>query len=162
MQPHSVCERLHFNFHVGSFTYDLHDLDQILRHPDFSWDRAESLWSETSLVSRILPVLAVFTALSAHPTDERWNKLYRGLPPGERVRVAIGLRLLSSRRFTRLRKDWFCTQLTGWPLITPLAARLAGSRATSRTLTGRNEREPIFWLAHLVGLPMRRMLSFWR
>lgn len=153
---------LHFNFHVGNFTYDFFDLDRIAMHPEFSWEQAESLWRSNKLTANVLPPLAIFEALAQLPESGRWNRLYSGLGPWERVEVSIGMRLLASRRFTRLRKDWFCTRLTGWPLLLPLWRRLAGSQRLTREVTGRSTGDPMFWYAHLFALPAKRLLAFWR
>lgn len=153
---------IHFNFHVGSFTYDFHDLDCIARHEHFDWRTAENYWRANGLVANVLPGLAVFAALGGPVPADGWDRLYAALPLRKRAEVALGLQLLSSPRFSRLRKDWFCTRVTGWPLLWPLAKRIAGSYALTREQTGRNESDPMFWMHHYLGLPARRLLSFWR
>ena len=153
---------LHFGFHVGEFTFDFLDLREIARASDFSWDECEALWRREDLLPLLLPALAVLGTLGEAEALARWGRLMGEISFLRKIEVRIGLRLLVSRRFKKLRKDWFRTRLSRWSLVRPMFQRLSGSRAATTAATGRTARDPIFWLFHFIFLPARRLTHFWQ
>ena len=61
-----------------------------------------------------------------------------------------------------LRRRSFLASLHGQSLMELLVEGLLGTREITQNRTGCTPRQPLFWFHHLLGLPVKRTLKFWR
>ncbi len=153
---------LHFALHAGGAIFDILDAIRISHSDDFSFDEAVALWHEMGLTHQVLPALTVFDTVSPMVPAETWNALFNGLARSDRHGVLAGLRLLAARRFAKLRLDWFRSRLMGPSLTKHLIRRLAGTKETTQDLTKLQPKNPLFWFYHLLVLPTKRLVLFWK
>ena len=153
---------LHFSYHVGYFTFDFHDMARIVKAPDFSWDTALELWRRENIASLVLPSLAVGDALLDVVPGDTWKSLWSELNTREKAEVLLSIKLLKSSKFEKLRRDWFSTRLSKYPVWKPLMRRVAGSKSATEEATGRASGTPLFWYYHFLALPAKRVFHFWR
>ncbi len=153
---------LHFAHHSGKSIFDMLDVARITRAEGFSLDDAIRLWKEEALVPCILPSLTQFDTVCPIIPSERWRELFNALPLHARLEVLVGLKLLSYRRFTKIREDWFWSRLMGPSLARRLLRRVASNREITQDVTGLHPKQPLFWFHHLARLPLRRLMGFWR
>lgn len=153
---------LHFMHHGGGFFFDLMDMKQIARAPEFDIARAAELWKEKDLVDLVLPGLAVADALIPLVSDEMWDDLYSGLRRRKRCETACSIRFLSSARFNKMRLDWCRSRIAKPSFPRRLFQRVLGSQEFTRKQTGLEPEKPLFWIYHILLLPLKRMILFWK
>lgn len=153
---------LHFARHIGGFTFDLLDMLNLSRADGFDIEQAAALWREKGLVDLVLPGLTVLDTLTPVVSDATWRALFDSLSRRKRREVLVGLRLLSGRRLVKLRREWFGSRLARGRFIERLTQRFLGSTAATQHLTGLSPKRPLFWFLHCVGLPLKRVLVFWK
>lgn len=153
---------LHFTRHFGGFTFDLLDMTRLLSSRELDGERAAALWRQHGIVHLVLPGLTVLDTIAPAISDAAWHELFHALPRARQREVTHGIRLLATRRFTKLRKEWFNARFQP-PSFSHRAARLfLGSKALTRERCGRTPRHPLFWYFHLLHLPLKRIASLWK
>jgi len=146
---------LHIALHThrgGGF--DLLDLLQMVRAPEFSLRRAAALWRRHNLVHLVLPPLTVLDTLCPVVPDDVWVGLFSDLSLLDQLLLRSG--------WGTLRRRSFLASLHGQSLMELLVEGLLGTREITQNRTGCTPRQPLFWFHHLLGLPVKRTLKFWR
>lgn len=153
---------LHFARHIGGFVFDALDVAQICNAHDFDLEKTAAFWQSEELVDLILPGLTVVDTMVPVIPDELWQALFESLSRRKQREVVFGLRLLGSRRWVKLRREWFGACLTRQPFAARLSHRFFGSKTSTKRLTGLEPTQARFWFLHFIVLPVKRVLGSWK
>lgn len=153
---------LHFAHHFGSTSFDLLDMGRMLQTGQIDIPTLTALWRKYDLVDLVLPGLTVLDTVIPCITPDDWSRLFQGLSFRKRQETLISLRLLGARRLTKFRDEWFNSRFTPPSFARRMLRRFFGSAATTQQLTGLHPRHPLFWAAHLLYLPVKRILFLWK
>jgi hypothetical protein len=149
---------LHLLKHRGRMPFDFLDLAR-MEAAELDWGTLAAGWHQTGIAPYTIAALGVAHELAGIGPAETVAQLSQGLY-GNEIRLARFLReCVLADRLSRLRKYRFECAFMGMSFGRFCLRTFLGSRVATQRLTGWGPRDPRFWLAHCVGLPMRRV---WR